>query len=660
MDLATLKPVIDWLAANPTWGGLAVFLISVSESLAVVGLFIPGVAMMFGIGTLVAMGALDLWSTLAWAAAGAIVGDGISYWLGYHYKDRLRGMWPFSRYPALMTRGESFFTRHGGKSVLFGRFVGPVRPVIPVIAGMLGMPPAQFLMVNVASAVAWAPAYTLPGVVFGASLNLASEVASRLAVLLLTVLVTLWLTLWLTYRIYRLLYPRASAIMDRLLAWGGEHRYAGRLVSSVLDPEHPEWRGLAVLAGLLIMLAVGLIGGGRLLFEPALLSFDTTVLNFMQSLRAPWPDQLMVFLADLSLRPVSLPVAAAVMIWLAWRQHWLALLHAGGASLFAVILSFALAWGMASPSAGGIVSNTVLYGLLAVMIAQGLKDKWRWLPYGAAGLLVAAFIFARLYLGMTEASGALAAWLLALLWVTLLGAAFRRHSATPMASGQLSLVTGAALLLSASTYVSTHFQQDLARHTPRYAVQTLDATAWWDGGWQTLPPYRLDLEDHAKQPLSVQWAGPLDPLAAQLEGAGWQAPPALNSAAVLHWLLPSPALGELPLLPQVHDDRHDVLRLVHGDGKGGWSVLRLWPADRLLQNPRGEVWVGTVTSLRAAHPLPLFTVPLTGSQYNAPLQQLQASLGELNWRAVRRADTRDDAWDGTVLLLRARAPAGEP
>ena len=667
MDLATFKPLIDWLAAHPTWGGLAVFLIAFSESLAIVGLFVPGVAMMFGIGTLVAMGALDLWTTLAWAAAGAVAGDGISYWLGYHYQDRLRGIWPFRRYPALMTRGEIFFTRHGGKSILFGRFVGPVRPVIPVIAGMLGMPPARFLLVNVASALAWAPAYTLPGVVFGASLSLASEVASRLALLLLTVLVTLWLSLWLTYRVYRLLQPRASAIMDRLLAWGGEHRYAGRLVSSVLDPEHPEWRGLAVLAGLLVLLAVGLVSGGRLLFAPSLLSFDTTVLNFMQSLRAPWPDRLMVFLAELGRGPVSLPVAAAVMIWLAWRHHWLALLHVAGASLFAVILGLALVWGMPPPPAeaetggtGGIIINTVLYGLLAVMIAQGFKDNRRWLPYGAAGLLVTALIFAQLYLGMAGASSALAAWLLALLWVTLLGAAYRRHSATPMASGQLSLVTGAALLLSGSTYISTHFQQDLARHTPRYEVQTLDATAWWDGGWQTLPPYRLDLEDHAKQPLSVQWAGPLDPLAAQLEGAGWQAPPALNSAAVLHWLLPSPTLGELPLLPQVHDDRHDVLRLVYGDGKGGWSVLRLWPADRLLHKPRGELWVGTVTGLRAAHPLPLFTVPLTGAQFNAPLRQLQASLGALDWRAVRRADTRDDAWDGTVLLIRARQPAGEP
>ena len=102
MDLATFQPFLNWITAHHAWAGLAVFLISLSESLVIVGLFVPGVAMMFGIGTLVAMGALNLWVTLACAAAGAVAGDGISYWLGYHYKDRLRDMWPFRRYPALM------------------------------------------------------------------------------------------------------------------------------------------------------------------------------------------------------------------------------------------------------------------------------------------------------------------------------------------------------------------------------------------------------------------------------------------------------------------------------------------------------------------------------------------------------------------------------
>src|SRR3569832_2889767 len=163
MDLSSLKPLLDWITAHPHWAGRAVFAISLSEALAVVVLVVPGVAMTCGSGALVAGGARERWSTLAWAAAGAIVGDGLSYWVGHHYKDRLRDMWPCRKYPALMRRGELFFERHGGKSVLFGRFVWPVRPIIPVVAGMLGMPPARFLAVNVASTNTKTPAYTLPG-----------------------------------------------------------------------------------------------------------------------------------------------------------------------------------------------------------------------------------------------------------------------------------------------------------------------------------------------------------------------------------------------------------------------------------------------------------------------------------------------------------------
>ena len=131
--------------------------------MAVVGLFIPGLVAMGIIGGLVTTGVLKLMPTMMWAIAGAIFGDGISYWLGRHFKHHLPHYWPFSRFPKWLTRGKDFFIRHGGKSIIVGRFVGPVRPFIPVVAGMMAMSPRQFLMANVISAVIWAPLYMLPG-----------------------------------------------------------------------------------------------------------------------------------------------------------------------------------------------------------------------------------------------------------------------------------------------------------------------------------------------------------------------------------------------------------------------------------------------------------------------------------------------------------------
>ena len=116
---------------NPLWAGVIVFLIAMAESLAIVGVLVPGVVMMFGIGALIATGVLEFWPTFAWAVTGAVAGDGLSFFLGRFYQQQLTGIWPFTRYPQMLDRGVRFFERYGGKSVVFGRFVGPVRAVDP-------------------------------------------------------------------------------------------------------------------------------------------------------------------------------------------------------------------------------------------------------------------------------------------------------------------------------------------------------------------------------------------------------------------------------------------------------------------------------------------------------------------------------------------------
>lgn len=160
----TLQAVQDWIIVNPNWAGLAVMVLSAAESLAVVGLFIPGLIVMGIVGALVAAGILNLVPTLLYAICGAIIGDGISYYLGFVFKDHLPNYWPFRRYPQWLSRGKSFFIHYGTMSIVIGRFVGPVRPFIPVVAGMMHMSPRVFFVANVISAVLWAPIYILPGI----------------------------------------------------------------------------------------------------------------------------------------------------------------------------------------------------------------------------------------------------------------------------------------------------------------------------------------------------------------------------------------------------------------------------------------------------------------------------------------------------------------
>ncbi|TVU73815.1 bifunctional DedA family/phosphatase PAP2 family protein [Cobetia crustatorum] len=142
-------------------------LVSLLESLAIIGLLVPGVVILTAGASLAGHLELSLPLLLISGALGAIIGDGVSFWLGVRYRDQLPGRWPFSRHPEWLDHGQQFFHRHGSWSIAFGRFVGPVRPIIPLVAGMLNMPAAKFFLVNGLSALAWSPAYLLPGYLLG-------------------------------------------------------------------------------------------------------------------------------------------------------------------------------------------------------------------------------------------------------------------------------------------------------------------------------------------------------------------------------------------------------------------------------------------------------------------------------------------------------------
>jgi len=90
-----IHPLINWLQTNPHWALSITFLISLSESLAIIGSIVPGSVTMTAIGILAGSGIMRIDFTLLAATLGAIAGDSISYALGYFYSERLLFMWLF-------------------------------------------------------------------------------------------------------------------------------------------------------------------------------------------------------------------------------------------------------------------------------------------------------------------------------------------------------------------------------------------------------------------------------------------------------------------------------------------------------------------------------------------------------------------------------------
>src|SRR3954468_11571098 len=161
--LSSLLPAIEHLGM---WGYWIVLLLAAAEAVPIAGVFVPGSSLIVLAGVAAAHGVLEVGDLIWFSAAGAVLGDGVSYYLGVRGKDLFR---PGSRWldPEHLEKGKAFFARHGNKSVFLGRFVGPIRGIIPFIAGLSAMNKRAFLLWNVLSGVLWAAAHVLAGYFLG-------------------------------------------------------------------------------------------------------------------------------------------------------------------------------------------------------------------------------------------------------------------------------------------------------------------------------------------------------------------------------------------------------------------------------------------------------------------------------------------------------------
>ena len=137
------------------------------ESLAFAGIFVPGVALLFLGATLAGQQGIELNALLISAFAGAVLGDGLSFIAGRYLAQPVRRMPIIRNHPEWLSKGENFFARYGIISIVIGRFIGPIRPVVPFVAGTCQMKPLAYFPLNLASALIWSPVYIIPGYLTG-------------------------------------------------------------------------------------------------------------------------------------------------------------------------------------------------------------------------------------------------------------------------------------------------------------------------------------------------------------------------------------------------------------------------------------------------------------------------------------------------------------
>jgi membrane protein DedA with SNARE-associated domain len=141
---------------HDAWAAPIVFVLAFAESLAFISLLVPAWGALVAIGALVGGNGLSFWPVWLGGALGAAFGDWLSYWIGIKLGPPVAHVWPLSRHPDLVPRGEAFVKRWGVPGIFIGRFFGPLRAVVPLVAGIFEMPFWRFQFANFSSALVWA------------------------------------------------------------------------------------------------------------------------------------------------------------------------------------------------------------------------------------------------------------------------------------------------------------------------------------------------------------------------------------------------------------------------------------------------------------------------------------------------------------------------
>ena len=328
--LDLIQNLLHFIHDHPHWAAFFTFFIAFIESLAILGLFIPGSTILGLIGGLIGAHILSPIVIMIAAILGAVAGDGLSYWLGYRYHGAIRGIWPFNRFTSLLAKGEKFFAKHGGKSIFFARFIGPLRPVMPLIGGIMRLNPIRFLIANIFSALLWAPGYILLGIVVGHQIALAHP---HHLFKLFTEIILGFMVFWLLYYLVR------SRIIKLILLIN--HKIKGRhgemesfFWKHLLRDKHMPntYRQLSTLILAISMSVLFLMLMGLLLLHVQFVVINQSLYHSLQSISAPFSIALMQAVSLLGETKILFPLTILIFLYLFFKKqrslafHWLGLI----------------------------------------------------------------------------------------------------------------------------------------------------------------------------------------------------------------------------------------------------------------------------------------------------------------------------------------------
>ncbi|MEH1099813.1 DedA family protein [Micromonospora sp. CPCC 205561] len=413
-------------------------MIVAGETAVIFGLLVPGEATLLLVGFLAYAGTLRLVPALLVMILAAVIGDTLAYRAGRRYGPRLRAGRLGTRVGhARWSRADAMLGRLGGRGVFTARWVAFARTLVPRLAGAGGMPYRRFAPWNLAGVVSWVGGSVLVGYLAGESYRTVSRLLGRatgavlvlVAALVAVVLAGRWLGR--NPDPVRALASRAAGLPPVRWLTG---RY-GVLFFLLTMHVGPAWTLLInLVAGLLLLFAAGFAIAwvlAAVVRHSGLAVLDGAIADWFADRRTPGAVEVTLAVVSAlrgSALIVLVAVVAAVLAWRnrPWRADLLSVVGTVGAFLPLVVLAVVV--DLAGPTAGG--RHAALFPTQNAVVAASLCTlAWlssrgtRW-PVAVAAWTTAAagvvgIVGARLYLGLSTASGSATAVLLGVAWTVL-------------------------------------------------------------------------------------------------------------------------------------------------------------------------------------------------------------------------------------------------
>ncbi|NNM59142.1 MAG: phosphatase PAP2 family protein [Legionellales bacterium] len=675
-----LKPFITWIHLHPGLAGVVTFFIAMCESLAVIGLIVPGSVIMSAIGTLVGADIIPAMATFGWAIAGAVAGDITSYHIGYQFTDKIPLIWPFRRYPHWLAKAQDFFARHGGKSVLFGRFIGPMRPIVPIVAGMMKMPALRFYSVSIIASAFWAPIYMLPGILIGAaSQELAPAQATKFLVYVVAVLILLCLTMWLIKLLLDLFFRCIGYLVKQRWLAMQKRPYLAHFCNWLRDPAMPEHHSQLVLfLALILMTPLCIWAAYSILNQGLITHLNQPIHQLLLNIHTKIGSYFLIGIMLFSANSVVLTALLVGFIWLLFHRHWQIALHWLLGPLLIMGLVGLCNELIFSPRPSGLVEmvtgnsfpstqtalSIVIYGFLGIVITRPMTIPLRrHCIYYSLISFCTLLIFSRFYLGIHWATDIIAG-ILCGGWVLLLVAlSFRRHIIYTLNTKSFLIVLITTLLLAWGVKMVQGYRELVTNFTPLWPSYHLTENTWWAQTTSSQPLYRLSRIGKPVQIMNVQWLGGIKMISHSLEQQGWKIQPKQDIISTIANISTYDKERKTPLLEPLYLGQKPVLIATKtATGLKDILLLQLWRSNISLTDNPTPLWIGTI-EYQSPHPHQFWQ----GNQYQNKFANLPPPIKELMslnqqdqtkivyYKPSHRPPTIPAYdWNGGVLFIRSQ------